>query len=442
MKSINSILVDAMPPQAEVTLQPAMEAFVDLAVLTDARISLEDIVKRMETAQGNLVDVLIADQEYKGWLADSEVDTPGMRSTGAALLEDAKATMEALFNPSMEADLIQQVKRTYAAVMTNLKTFGKGLFEIKNKLNQKKDMIESHPILLDSVETYRFLSRDGKQVSKMATCLDDDDKFITACEAHFKKLFETSTDMSKRFRSATTSKSVETIREAIDHFDESLVDRQSFDDLTKFKLLGNRVVELDKRGYPKFTAQKAADIKFSSGEKDENNLVSQIAAEKIQGFSIGGEPKGIKGIQGFNMIEGKQKFTAALKKSGGSVPMADFMKVIDRAQQLNQDSVKFAQMAATMSEKVARMTDDLNDAYDELVDKETGEHDKVLHRELLDLHKSARRSVSQYMFLGKIVATMMEDHASFVYRNVTVMANHVLKNAKEVAPSPFEKAGK
>jgi hypothetical protein len=98
---------------------------------------------------------------------------------------------------------------------------------------------------------------------------------------------------------------------------------------------------------------------------------------------------------------------------------------------MNQESVRFAQMAASMNERVARMSDDLDDAYHNTVDQETGKFDHVVYRELLDLHKSARRSVSQYMFLGKLLATIMEDHSTFVYRGITTIANQVLTRAKD-----------
>lgn len=429
-----------MPPKEEApTLLPAMEAFIDMAVMSDQCISLETMVKKIELSSGNVVDVMFADSEYQDWLADNNLPPQPASKTASELSVAVKSTLGSLFSsPSMEGDLVQEVKRSYHAVMTSLKTFGKDLNDIKSGITAKSEQIENHPILIDSVEVYRFLTKDGKQVDKLITCLDEDDKFIAACEKHFKRLFEKSNDFGKRFRAAATSKSVETIRSAIDELDEALLDRNSLADLTKFNLLGNRVVELDKRGYPSIKSLKGDQIKFASGEKDENNLVSQIAHGKLKGFSIGGDPKSIKGIQGFNMIEGKKHFNAELKKSSGSVGIADFVKVMARAQTLNQDSIRFAQMAATMAERVARLSDDLNDAFDD-VSTDGEKYDKVLHRELIDLHKAARRSVSQYMFLGKIVATMMEDHASFIYRGVTNMANQVLKNAKEVKPSPFDK---
>lgn len=436
MTTINQALVDNLPEEQAPTLAPAMEAYVDLAILTDARISLESIVHQFKRADGNMVELLNIEQNYKDWLAGNKISTAGMRATGEALVNDASRTLAAIQNPSLESNLLQEIKRTFNTVSLNLKTFGKNLNEIKNRLRGSTEAITAKPVLLESIETYRFLTRDNAQVPDLVTSLDEDDKFILACEAHYKKLFDRSTDLSKRFRAAATSKSVEEVREAIDYFDEAILDRQSFDDLTKFNLLGNRVVELDKRGYPKFSKLKGGEIKFTLKAGDTNNLVSQITAGSLKGFAVGGTPK-VAGIAGVNVVQGKAQFGKALKGSKGEVAMADFLKVLDRAQKINQDSVRFAQMAASMLERVARMSDDLNDAYDKLVDQDSGEFDKVFYRELIDLHKAARRSVSQYMFLGKLVATMMEDHAAFIYRGVTTMANQVLKqsNSKEtVAP--------
>lgn len=429
MTTINQALVDNLPQEQAPTLAPAMEAYVDLAILADARISLESIVGQFKLADGNVVEMLNIEQSYKDWLAGNKLDTPGMRATGAPLVQDASRTLAAIQNTSLESNLLQQIKRSYNDVTLSLKTFGKNLFDIKNRLRGQSEAITAKPVLLESVEAYRFFTRDNAQVTDLVTSLDEDDKFILACEAHYKKLFDRSTDLSKRFRAAATSKSVEEVREAIDYFDEAILDRQSFDDLTKFNLLGNRVVELDKRGYPKFTKLKGEEIKFSTKAGAADNLVSLVAAGTLKGYAIGGTPA-VSGIAGMNAIQGKQAFAKALKGSKGELAMADFLKVLDKAQKVNQDSVRFAQMAAAMLERVARMSDDLNDAYDKLVDQDSGEFDKVFHRELIDLHKAARRSVSQYMFLGKLVATMMEDHAAFIYRGVTTMANQVLKQSK------------
>lgn len=285
-------------------------------------------------------------------------------------------------------------------------------------------------MLLDSMDTYRFLTKANKPVKAFGVCIDDDVSFVTSCEKHYQKLFERSTDLSKRFREACVSGSVETIRDTIDYFDEAILTRTDFEDLTKFNLLGNRTVQIDRRGYPRITKNEGGVESFTTKEGDEHNLVTGIANGSLHGWAVGGIPKTAKGITGFSMTDGQAKFDAGLKRTKGVVPLNDFIKVMDRAQVLNQQSIRFAQMAAQMGERVARMSDDLDDAYDTTVDQDTGKFDKVIYRELLDLHKASRRSVSQYMFLAKLLATMMEDHATFVYRGVTTMANQVLSKSK------------
>lgn len=433
LPSINDILVDTLSLESAPSLVPAMESLIDMAVLENARITLEGFVEQFELADGNIVDVLNLESKYKQWLADEGLTTPlDRRATGPAVVEDVRRTLAALQNPSMESNLVQQLKRTFNQVSLNLKTFGKNLFEIKTKIKAKGKSIESNPVLISGVDSYRFLTKDDKPVQKLPTSLESDIKFIDACEVHYKALFEKSTEMSKRFRSACISRSVEVIREAIDYFDESLLDRNVFQDLTKFRLLGNRVIELDGKGYPKISKLKGGEIKFSNKAGDASNLVSQIASGGVKGFSIGGAPKAVSGVAGFKAEEAQGKVAAQLQSSGGVVAVNDFIKLLDRAQIMNQESVRFAQMAASMNERVGRLADDLTDAYNATVQSEEGvEFDHVVYRELLDLHKSARRSVSQYMFLGKLMATIMEDHSTFVYRGITTIANQVLSKAKD-----------
>jgi hypothetical protein len=430
MKSINEILAGSLSLESEPTLIPAMESLIDMAVLADSRITLEALVTKFTLADGNVVDMMIVENDYKQWLADNDLETAASRATGPTVVEDAQRTLAALQQPSLESDLLQAMKRTFGAVSLNLKTFGKNLFEIKQKIKAKGEYITRDPILLDSVDTYRFLTKANKPVAAFTSCIDDDVKFVEACEKHYQALFEKAKDLSKRFREATTSKSVEAIREAIDYFDEGILSRSDFEELTKFNLLGNRSVQIDKRGYPKITRNAGGVESFTTKAGDENNLVTGIANGHLHGWAVGGVPHTAPGIAGFNMTEGQKKFDEGLKKSKGVVELNDFVKVLDRAQVLNQQSVRFAQMAASMGERVLRMSDDLDDAYTKTVDEETGKFDHVVYRELLDLRKSARRSVSQYMFLAKLLATMMEDHATFVYRGVTTMANQVLSKAK------------
>lgn len=435
MKAINEILADSLSLESEPNLIPAMESLIDMAILADSVITLESLVTKFTLADGNVVDMMIVENDYKQWLADNDLETAASRATGPVVVEDAMRTLAALQQPSLESDLLQAMKRTFGAVSLNLKTFGKNLFEIKQKIKAKSEVISGSPVLLDSIETYRFLTKGNKPVPAFTACIDDDVKFVESCEKHYQALFTKSTDLSKRFREACTSGSVEAIRDAIDFFDEGILSRNDFEDLTKFNLLGNRTVQIDKRGYPKITRNEGGVETFTTKDDDENNLVTGIANGTLHGWAVGGVPHTASGIAGFNMTEGQKKFDEGLKKSKGVVELNDFVKVLDRAQVLNQQSVRFAQMAASMGERVARMSDDLDDAYNKTIDEETGKFDKVIYRELLDLHKSGRRSVSQYMFLAKLLATMMEDHATFVYRGVTTMANQVLSKAKPPKPA-------
>lgn len=430
MKTINELLVESLEQLPTPTLLPAMESLIDMAILADSRITLEALVTKFTLADGNVVDMLIIENDYKQWLADNDLETAASRATGPVVAEDARRTLTALQQPSLESDLLQSMKRTFGAVSLNLKTFGKDIFQIKQKLKAKESSISTDPVLLDSIETYRFLTKGNKPVKSFGACIDDDVKFVSACEEHYKKLFERSTDLSKRFREACTSGSVETIRETIDYFDEAILTRTDFEDLSKFNLLGNRTVQIDRRGYPRISKNEGGVETFTTKDGDENNLVTGIANGSLHGWAVGGIPKTAKGIAGFNMTEGQKKFDEGLKRTKGAVGLPEFIKVMDRAQVLNQQSIRFAQMSAQMGERVARMSDDLDDAYETTVDQDTGKFDKVIYRELLDLHKSSRRSVSQYMFLAKLLATMMEDHATFVYRGVTTMANQVLSKSK------------
>ncbi len=430
MKSINELLVESLEQMPTPTLLPAMESLIDMAILADSVITLEALVTKFTLADGNVVDMLIIENDYKQWLADNDLETAASRATGPVVAEDARRTLAALQQPSLESDLLQSMKRTFGAVSLNLKTFGKDIFQIKQKLKANESKISSDPVLLDSMDTYRFLTKANKPVKAFGVCIDDDVSFVTSCEKHYQKLFERSTDLSKRFREACVSGSVETIRDTIDYFDEAILTRTDFEDLTKFNLLGNRTVQIDRRGYPRITKNEGGVESFTTKEGDEHNLVTGIANGSLHGWAVGGIPKTAKGITGFSMTDGQAKFDAGLKRTKGVVPLNDFIKVMDRAQVLNQQSIRFAQMAAQMGERVARMSDDLDDAYDTTVDQDTGKFDKVIYRELLDLHKASRRSVSQYMFLAKLLATMMEDHATFVYRGVTTMANQVLSKSK------------
>lgn len=425
--TINSMLVGAAEQlESEATLAPALPVISEMADIADSRIVLESCVEQMTMADGSVVDVLEAEQTYRDWRANHREIATGNAVTGLALSDEISATMEMLNSPSMESNLIQELKRTFNSITLNLKTFGKDLVNIRGQISEHKDDIVARPVMIDTASAYTFLTRDNKPVKNIVTCIDEDLKFIDALEKHYKVMAEKSTDFGKRFREACNSDSNENIRDAIDYFDEQILDRTEFTDLTKFHLLGNRVVYLDKRGYPTFKATASA-WKFSTKEKDENNLVTKLAKKSIHGFSVGGEVKSVKGVVGINIVLAKKQVTGQIKASGGETDVNAFIKCLDQAINLNTRAVKFAQMAATMSEKVQRLSGDMDDAYDHVNTEKSSTENAVRLRELRALHRSARRSVSQYMFLGKSLATMMEDHASYVYRNITMIANDVLK---------------
>ncbi|MCY1334671.1 hypothetical protein D9M68_20470 [compost metagenome] len=432
--TINDALVGAAEQlESEVSLAPALPVISEMADIADSRIVLESCVEQMTMADGSVVEVLEAEQTYRDWRAEHRDFASGNAMTGMALSDEIRVTMEMLNNPSMESNLVQQLKRTFNTITLNLKTFGKDLVNIRGQIGQHKDDIAARPVLIDTISAYTFLTRNNKPVKNIVTSIDEDLKFIDALEKHYKTLFDKSTDLGKRFRDACNSDSNENIRDAIDYFDENILDRTEFVDLTKFHLLGNRVVYLDKRGYPTFKTTPVA-WKFSTKEKDEKNLVTQLAKKAIHGFSIGGEVKSAKGVVGINIVLAKKQVTGQIKATGGETEVAAFIKCLDQAINLNTRAVKFAQMAATMGEKVQRLSGDMDDAYDHVNTEKSSTDNAIRLRELRALHRSARRSVSQYMFLGKSMATMMEDHASYVYRNITLIANDVLKKTVKEEP--------
>jgi len=424
---IDALLVDAAERmESDTTLAPALTVISELADVDDSRLTLESCVEQLAMADGSVVDILIAEQTYRDWRADHPQLALGQAQTGPALERELRAAMEMLNQPSMESDMLQALKRTFGNMLTQARTFGKDLVDLRSSISQHKEAISNRPVLIDSVNAYHFLTRANKPVKNLGTCIDEDLKFVAACDTHYKHLFETSGDLGKRFREACNSDSNDAIRDAIDHFDGNLVDRSTFTNLTKFNLLGNRTVYLDKRGFPQF--KKAPTVwKFSTKDKDEKNLATQLAKKQIHGFSIGGSVKSVKGVVGMNVVVAKKQVVAQVQATGGETDVAAFLKTLDKAIVLNNQVTKFAQMATSMGEKVNRLSSDMDDAYNK-VSSDRSEADNVVRlRELRALHRSARRSVSQYMFLGKAIATMMEDHAAYVYRNITLIANDVLK---------------
>lgn len=425
--TINDLLVGAAERmESDVTLIPALPVISELADVADSRIVLESCIEQMTMADGSVVDVLEAEQTYRDWRAEHRDAVTGNAMTGMALVDELSAAMEMFHSPSMESNLIQQLKRSFHAITLNLRTFGKNLTDIRANINQHKDAITASPVLIDSVSAYTFLTRDNKPITAIPTCIDEDLKFIDELETHYKHMFEKSTDLGKRFREACNSDSNDNIREAIDYFDENILDRTEFSGLTEYHLLGNRIVFLDKRGYPNFKVSPVS-WKFSTKPADTNNLVTQLAKKTIHGFSIGGPVKAVAGVAGMNAVLANKQVTGQVKASGGETDIAAFIKCLDKAIVLNGRAVKFAQLAATMGERVQRLSGDMDAAYDHVNTEKSGVENSIRLRELRALHRSARRSVSQYMFLGKSLATMMEDHASYVYRNITLIANDVLK---------------
>ena len=427
--TINSALVGAAERlESEVSLAPALPVISEMADIADSRLVLEQCVEQLSMADGSVVDVLEAEQTYRDWRAEHQDAVKGRAMTGDELVTELRATMEMLNNPSMESDLLQSMKRTFGSVSLAVKTFGKSLVDVKSKISASKGAIAANPVLITSVSAYGFLTRNDEPVKGLSTAIDEDLKFIEAASAHYKRLFDTSTDLAKRFREACNVDDDAAIRDAVDYFDEHLIDRTEFEDLTAFHLLGNRSVYLDKRGFPQFK-KGAMPWKFSNSDTDEQGLKTKLAKKQIHGFSIGGPLKDVKGVAGMNEVVAKRQVTAQIKASGGETDVSGFMGTIDKAINLNNQTVKFAQMAANMAERLERLSSDMDDSY-RFVNTEKQVDDNIARlKTLRALYRSARRSVSQYMFLGKAIATMMEDHSSYVYRNVTLIANDVLKKA-------------
>ncbi len=416
--------------ESEASLAPALSVISEMADISDSRMVLEQCIEQMTMADGSTVDILEAEQTYRDWRADHQDVFKGMAQTGDTLAEEINETISILQSPSMESGLVQSLKRTFNAMTLSMKTFGKDLVDIRAKVSQNKAAIVESPVLLESVASYNFLTRNDKPVPRMESAVDEDLKFIDAAMRHYERLFATSTDLTKRFREATNTDDDQAIRDAVDYFDEFLIDRTEFEDLTKFKLLGNRTVYLDKRGFPQFK-KKASIWKFTNKADDENNLTTKIAKKQIHGFSIGGGLKKVKGVVGMNDVVAHKQVTSQIKSTGGENSVDGLIKSMDKAVNLNNQTVKFAQMAATMAERIVRLSSDLDDAYRHVNTEKTSTENNMRLNTLRTLYRSARRSVSQYMFLGKAIATMMEDHSSYVHRNITLIGNEVLKKASK-----------
>ncbi|MNG14464.1 hypothetical protein D3C84_982160 [compost metagenome] len=110
---------------------------------------------------------------------------------------------------------------------------------------------------------------------------------------------------------------------------------------------------------------------------------------------------------------------------------SNFVKLLDKAIYLNSKAIKFATMARTMSDRLNRLSGDMDTAYDHVNSEKSVTENSIRVRDLRALRTAAQRSVATYMFMAKSLATMMEDHTSFVYRNVAILANDVLKKSRK-----------
>lgn len=421
--TISHALVEASDVlESEASLTPAIDVIPQMADIELSRITLESCIEKVLLADGSVVDVLEAEQTYKDWRAEHMDLVKGNAQSGEALIKEMRATMEMLNSPSMESDIIQAFKRTFGAVSLALKTFGKNLNDLRNAINGRKKAIEESPVLLTSPSVYGFMIRDNKAVNLVPSCIDQDIAFINECEAIYNKIFNLTTEMAKRFREACTSDSNENIRDAIDYFESIIPERNEFHQLTKFKLLGNRVVNIDRKGFPHF-AKKPTPWNF----KEKGGILGLLVKKKIHGFAVGGIPAKMPEVNGVNPVVAKRQISDAVKSSNGTTSADSFVKLLDKAIALNTKAMKFASMGRTMSDRLDRMSGDMDDAYDHVNTEKTMTENSVRLRELRALRVAARKSVATYMFMAKSLATMMEDHTSYVYRNIAIIANEVLK---------------
>ncbi|MNX99022.1 hypothetical protein D3C86_1314520 [compost metagenome] len=363
---------------------------------------------------------------YKDWRAEHLDLVHGNAQTGEALASELRATMEMFNSASMESDTIQAFKRSFNAVTLALKTFGKNLGDIRNRVNGAKHQLESAPALITSPAVYGFLTRDNKAVKLAPGSIDEDVRFINECEASYSQVFELTTEMAKRFRDACTSDSSEVIRDTIDYFEGVNPQRDEFNKLTKFKLLGNRAVSVDGKGFPQFV-KNPSPWNF----KEPGGILGLLARRKVHGFSVGGEPTSLPVVDGINNVVAKRQVRAALQASDGIVDTGSFVKLLDKAIYLNSKAIKFATMARTMSDRLNRLSGDMDTAYDHVNSEKSVTENSIRVRDLRALRTAAQRSVATYMFMAKSLATMMEDHTSFVYRNVAILANGVLKKSRK-----------
>lgn len=421
---VEEVLCESSTPLlAEATLAPAIQSIAETAQHMDDRAALETIYERLMVSTEDVVETAYAEQDYRDWLtshAEHSVSDPG---SGPALVDHLKATMESYNTPSMEAEVIQMMKRTFSALKLAMQTAGKSLNGIRTSLREHKDEIVSKPIVLDNVAHYRFLSRNDKPVTDISKGIDEDEKFIERCNEHYNTLYGECTDLSKRFRDACRADSDDAIRDAIDYMDDNLIDRSRLRDLAEFELLGNRKVSLNKNGFPVF---EKPQWKWSLKGK-RNELLADIAHKRIHGYIVGGPVKFLPGVEGMNAAAGAKAVSAQVKSSGGIFTVEDLLKALDRAERLYAQVGKFAQMAATMTERLRRMEADMDDAYNTVNTDKTNEENLVRLRELRFLKKSASRALAHRIYMGRSIAMIMEDHASYIHRNIVLLANSVIK---------------
>lgn len=426
--TISQALVGATEElESEVSLAPAIDVIPEMADIELSRITLDSCIEKVLISDGSVVDVLEAEQTYKEWRAEHSTIATGRAQTGEPLLKEMQATLEMMNSPSMESDAIQMFKRTFNKVSLALKTFGRNLSDIRNKVNNSKGQLESSPALITSPVVYNFFTRSNKPVKLAPGSIDDDIKFINECENRYNEIFSLTTELGKRFREACNSDSNEAIRDAIEYFEGVIPERQEFAGLTKFHLLGNRGIDIDDKGFPHFTKNPAP-----WNLKEPGGILGLLARKKIHGFSVGGEPTSVPAIDGINGVVAKRQVKASLQASGGVVSADSFVKLLDKANVLNSKAMKFASMANTMGERIQRLSADMDDAWNHVNTEKSLEENSARVRELRALRVAARKSVATYMFMAKSLATMMEDHTSFVYRNVTILANEVLKKTGKV----------
>lgn len=419
-ESFNSTLNEAMEDMFDEGLNPALEALSEMAFISDSKELLTACLEQLSDSEC-LVASLEAEQTYKTWRDENASFVSGSADTGPELQAELKDVISRLSDPSMESSLFQKLKRSYRSMSNALKSRGRNLQTMRDEIRGSKVELEKNPVLLTAPKIYRFFTRDNKRVKSFSKALNDDMVFLKKCEEHYDKLQERAIELGNVFRKAVESEHVGDMRDTIDRLDRNILNRDELYELTKFNLIGNRRMILDKRGFPKF---KFIGDPWEVSQKKDNkrNVIRLLSSKDIHGFSVGGLPKNIKGLSS----EEISAISDQVSKTGGEHSVDEMVKLVDKAVQLNQMSIKFAQMAKMMAERVDRLSDDMHDAYNRVHSGNDAGENLAHLREIRSLYKAARRSVSQYMFLGKALATAMEDHSNYIYRIVREMSSSVV----------------